>query len=177
VLQAAWAQLLMRMTGQPDVAFGTAVSGRPTDLPGAESIVGLMINTVPVRANINSATTIGDLLEQLQGSYTDTLEHQYLGLNEIHRVTGHDQLFDTMFVYENYPIDTAALSGVQDLTITGFTNREYNHYPLSVQAVPGHELGLRVEYDTDVFDKASIETLLERLRRVLVAMTEDAGDE
>jgi glycopeptidolipid biosynthesis protein len=177
VLQAAWAQVLMRMTGQPDVAFGTAVSGRPTDLPGAESIVGLMINTVPVRANITAATTIADLLEQLQSSHTDTLEHQYLGLNEIHRITGHDQLFDTMFVYENYPIDTAALSGVQDLTITGFTNREYNHYPLSVQAVPGHELGLRVEYDTDVFDKASIETLVERLRRVLVAMTEDAGDE
>jgi glycopeptidolipid biosynthesis protein len=177
VLQAAWAQVLMRMTGQPDVAFGTAVSGRPTDLPGAESIVGLMINTVPIRANITAATTIADLLEQLQKSYTDTLEHQYLGLNEIHRATGHDQLFDTMFVYENYPIDTAALSGVQDLTITGFTNREYNHYPLSVQAVPGHELGLRVEYDTDVFDKASIETLVERLRRVLVAMTEDAGDE
>ncbi|GKU48010.1 non-ribosomal peptide synthetase [Mycobacterium montefiorense] len=177
VLQAAWAQLLMRMTGQPDVAFGTAVSGRPTDLPGAESIVGLMINTVPIRANLNSATTIGDLLDQLQNSYTDTLEHQYLGLNEIHRITGHDQLFDTMFVYENYPIDAAALSGVQDLTITRFTNREYNHYPLSVQAVPGHELGLRVEYDTDVFDKASIETLLERLRRVLVAMTDDAGDE
>ncbi|MEE3063103.1 MAG: amino acid adenylation domain-containing protein [Actinomycetota bacterium] len=177
VLQAAWAQLLMRMTGQPDVAFGTAVSGRPTDLPGAESIVGLMINTVPIRANINSASTIGDLLDQLQSSYTETLEHQYLGLNEIHRITGHDQLFDTMFVYENYPIDTAALSGVQDLTITKFTNREYNHYPLSVQAVPGHELGLRVEYDTDVFDKASIETLVERLRRVLVAMTDDSGDE
>jgi glycopeptidolipid biosynthesis protein len=177
VLQAAWAQLLMRMTGQPDVAFGTAVSGRPTDLPGAESIVGLMINTVPIRANINSATTIGDLLEQLQSSYTETLEHQYLGLNEIHRITGHDQLFDTMFVYENYPIDTAALSGVQDLTITRFTNREYNHYPLSVQAVPGHELSLRVEYDTDVFDKSGIDTLLERLRRVLVAMTDDAGDE
>ncbi|MEC4763875.1 amino acid adenylation domain-containing protein [Mycobacterium sherrisii] len=177
VLQAAWAQLLMRMTGQPDVAFGTAVSGRPTDLPGAESIVGLMINTVPVRANITAATTVGDLLEQLQGSYTETLEHQYLGLNEIHRITGHDQLFDTMFVYENYPIDTAALSGVQDMTITKFTNREFNHYPLSVQAVPGHELVLRVEYDTDVFDKASIETLVERLRRVLVAMTDDAGDE
>ncbi|CDO88384.1 non-ribosomal peptide synthetase [Mycobacterium triplex] len=177
VLQAAWAQLLMRMTGQADVAFGTAVSGRPTDLHGAESIVGLMINTVPIRANLNSAETIGDLLDQLQSSYTDTLEHQYLGLNEIHRITGHDQLFDTMFVYENYPIDTAALSGVQDLTVTKFTNREYNHYPLSVQAVPGHELGLRVEYDTDVFDKASIETLVERLRRVLVAMTDDAGDE
>ncbi len=59
------------------------------------------------------------------------------------------------------------------MAITEFTTREYNHYPLAVQAVPGHELGLRVEYDTDVFDAASIEALIERLQRVLVAMTAD----
>ena len=76
-------------------------------------------------------------------------------------------------MYENYPIDTAALSGVHELAITEFTIREYTHYPLTVQAVPGHELGLRVEFDTDVFDAASIETLIERLKRVLVAMTAD----
>ena len=76
-------------------------------------------------------------------------------------------------MYENYPIDTAALFGVDGLAITEFTSREYNHYPLAVQALPGHELGLRVEFDTDVFDADSIETLIERLRRVLVAMTAD----
>ena len=76
-------------------------------------------------------------------------------------------------MYENYPIDTAALSGVDGLAITEFTSREYNHYPLTVQAMPGAELGLRVEFDTDVFDAASIETLIERLQRVLVAMTAD----
>nr|WP_234796556.1 condensation domain-containing protein [Mycolicibacterium porcinum] len=95
----------------------------------------------------------------------------------MHRATGHDQLFDTVFVYENYPIDTAALSGVDDLTITGFTNREYNHYPLSVQAVPGHELGLRVEFDSDVFDSARIRRLVERFRRVLDAMTADRREQ
>jgi hypothetical protein len=58
-----------------------------------------------------------------------------------------------------------------------FTAREYNHYPLSVQARPGHELGLRVEFDTDVFDAAGIEALIERLRRVLVAMTADSGQQ
>ncbi|WP_225337053.1 hypothetical protein, partial [Mycobacterium intracellulare] len=84
--------------------------------------------------------------DQLQTAYTKTLDHQHLALNEIHRVAGHDQLFDTMFVYENYPIATAALSPVDELNINGFTNREYNHYPLSVQAMPGHELILRVEF-------------------------------
>lgn len=111
--------------------------------------------------------------ESTAGRYTDTLDHQHLALNEIHRATGHDQLFDTVFVYENYPIDTAALLGVQELSITDFTNREYNHYPLSVQAVPGHELGLRVEYDTNVFDRQRIKRLVNRLQRVLVAMTAD----
>ncbi|WP_231999649.1 condensation domain-containing protein, partial [Mycobacterium sp. 1245852.3] len=95
VLQAAWAQLLMWQTGQRDVAFGTAVSGRPADLPGAESMVGLLINTVPVRARVTAASTVADLLGQLQRAHNDTLEHQHLALNEIHRITGHDQLFDS----------------------------------------------------------------------------------
>ena len=173
VLQGAFAQLLCWLTGQHDVAFGTAVSGRPADLAGAESMVGLLINTVPVRATITAATTTADLLEQLQSAHNDTLEHQHLALNEIHRATGHDQLFDTLFVYENYPVDTAALSGDHELAITEVTSRESNHYPLTVQALPGHELGIRVEYDTDVFDAASIEALIGRLERVLVAMTAD----
>ena len=173
VLQAAWAQLLMWLTGQHDVAFGTAVSGRPAEVTGAESMVGLLINTVPVRAHITPATTTADLLNQLQRAHNDTLEHQHLALTEIHRVTGHDQLFDTLFVYENYPIDTAALAGTDELAITEITTREYNHYPLTLQATPGTELGLRVEFDTNVFDPASIQTLIGRLQRALAAMTAD----
>ncbi|MCA2285989.1 non-ribosomal peptide synthetase, partial [Mycobacterium avium] len=173
VLQAAWAQLLMMLTGQHDVAFGTAVSGRPAELPGAESMVGLLINTVPVRARAAAATTIADLLDQLQCAHNDTVEHQHLGLNEIHRVTGQDQLFDTLLVYENYPIDTAALSAADDLTATEFSCHDYNHYPLSLQVVPGDELGLRLEFDTDVFDPAAIDTLADRLRRLLAAMPAD----
>ena len=70
-------------------------------------MVGLLINTVPVRASITATTTTADLLEQLQTAHNDLLEHQHLALIDIHRVTGHEQLFDTLFVYENYPIDTA----------------------------------------------------------------------
>ncbi len=173
VLQGGFAQLLMWLTGQHDVAFGTAVSQRPAELVGAESMVGLFINTVPVRANITPATTTADLLNQLQGTYNDTLDHQHLALNEIHRITGQDKLFDTLFVYQNFPIDTATVSGDDELSITEFTGSEFNHYPLTVQAQPGPQLNLRVEYDTDVFDAASIETLIGRLERVLVGMAAD----
>ena len=171
VLQAAWAQVLMWLTGHHDVVFGTAVSGRPAEVAGAESMVGLLINTVPVRAHITPATTTADLLDQLHSAHNDTLDHQHLALSEIHRVTGHDHLFDTLFVYENYPVDTAALFGTNGLAITEITSREYNHYPLAMVVRPGHELGLRVEFDTEVFDAASIEKLIKRFKRVLVAMT------
>jgi len=128
---------------------------------------------VPVRASITPATTVADLLEQLQTAHNDTLEHEHLALRDIHRVTGHDQLFDTLFVYENYPLDTGTPLGDDGLAITEFSNREYNHYPLAVQATPGVELSLRVEYDTDVFNAARIDALIDRLQRVLVVMTAD----
>jgi non-ribosomal peptide synthetase component F len=173
VLQGAFAQLLMSLTGQRDVAFGTVVSGRPAEVVGAESMVGLLINTVPVRARITAATTTADLLDQLQSAHNHTLEHQHLALTEIHRVTAHQRLFDTVFVYENYPIDATALSGIDGLAITELTNRDYYHYPLTIQAVPGRELDLRVQYRTDVFDAADIDTLMLRIKQVLVAMTTD----
>ncbi|HEX2212627.1 MAG TPA: amino acid adenylation domain-containing protein, partial [Mycobacterium sp.] len=171
VLQSAYAQLLMGLTGHHDVAFGTAVSGRPTDVTGADSMVGLMINTVPVRANATATTTIAELIDQLQHAHNETLEHQHLSLAEMHRLTGQDQLFDTLFAYENYPLGAATSGSDHELAVTGFTSREQNHYPLTVQAIPGHELSLRIEYDTDVFDVDGIERLVQRFERILVAMT------
>ena len=173
VLQGAYAQLLCGLTGQRDVTFGTTVSGRPAEVPGAEAMVGLLINTVPVRAAVSAATSTADLLAQLHRAHNQTLDHQHLALSEIHRLTGHEQLFDTLFVYENYPLDTTAPLGVDGLAITEVTTREYNHYPLAIQALPGTELGLRAEYDTDVFTAADIEALFARLTALLAAMTAD----
>ncbi|WP_459962768.1 amino acid adenylation domain-containing protein, partial [Mycobacterium avium] len=174
VLQAAWAQLLVWQTGQHDVAFGTTVSGRPAEVPGADSMVGLMINTVPVRARISAATTTTDLLAQLQRGHADTLDHQHLALSEIHRIAGQDKLFDTLFGYENYPLDTSALAVDHELTISDVNLFERNHYPLTMQAaLSGDRLGLRVEYDAGIFDAATIEALSRRLERVLIAMTAD----
>ncbi|HEX2214946.1 MAG TPA: amino acid adenylation domain-containing protein, partial [Mycobacterium sp.] len=180
VLQAAWAMLLTTVTGKHDVVFGTPRSRLgQLEVTDAESMVGLLINTVPVRANITAATTAIDLLEQLQSAHIDTLDHQHLALNEIHRATGHEVLFDTLFVYENYPIEVGrpfdgenAADG-DGLTIAEFDNREYNHYPLTVEALPGRELGLKVEYDTEVFTAADIGTLTDRLSRLFAAMAAD----
>ncbi len=138
-------------------------------------MVGLLINTVPVRAIVGAAMSTVDLLGRLQGAHVATLEHQHLALAEIHRACGQERLFDTLFVYENYPVDTAVLAGAGELVIGEVTSRESTHYPLTVVAGPGVELGLRVEFDTEVFDGAGIEALIGRLQRVLVAMTADPG--
>src|ERR1700741_1642319 len=136
-------------------------------------MVGLLINTVSVRVRTAPTTTIVELLEQLQSAHNDTVEYDHLALSDIHRITGLDQLFDTVFVFENYPVDTAALASAGELTITEFTARDYYHYPLTIQAAPGRELVLRVQYRTDVFDVAGVEALMERFMRLLVAMTAD----
>ncbi|MDI3315859.1 MAG: amino acid adenylation domain-containing protein, partial [Mycobacterium sp.] len=175
VLQGGFAQLLCWLTGQHDVVFGTTVSGRPAEVAGAESLVGLLINTVPVRARLTATTTVAGLLDQLHRTHHSTVEHQHLALPEIHRISGLDVLFDTLFVYENYPIDPAVFPGEQGLAITGFRVHESTHYPLAVVAQPGSELGFRIEYDTDVFDRASIEALITRLQRVLAGMLTDPG--
>ena len=174
VLQAGWAQILCGLTGQHDVAFGTTVAGRPPELAGVESMVGLFINTVPVRATLSPDTTTARLLAQLQNARNDTLEHQHLALSDIHRITGHDILFDTLFVYENYPGDTTPLSPAE-FTVTDITGREFSHYPLTLLALPGPQLGLRVEFRTDVFDPARINALIDRLTRLLEAMCADAA--
>ncbi|WP_406816722.1 amino acid adenylation domain-containing protein [Mycobacterium sp. M23085] len=173
VLRAGWAQLLMSLTGQRDIVFGAAVSGRSADVPGLESMVGLLINTVPVRAQATADTTIADLLGQLHNAYQRTLDHEHLALTDIHRVTGHDQLFDTLFVYENYPLGAAASMELGELAITGLTGHESTHYPLTLQATPGPELALRIEYDSDAFDAESVAALADRLDRILTAMTAD----
>jgi Phosphopantetheine attachment site/Condensation domain len=96
-----------------------------------------------------------------------------LGLTEIHHISGQPRLFDTVLVYENYPTDPATFSGADGLAITALTNRDYYHYPLTIQAVPGRELDLRVQYRTDIFDEAAIDTVIDRLKQVLSAMTTD----
>ncbi|WP_156749679.1 non-ribosomal peptide synthetase, partial [Mycobacterium sp. E1747] len=173
VLRAGWAQLLVSLTGQHDVVFGATVSGRAADIVGIESMVGLLINTVPVRARVSAATTVADLLDQLHRAYQQTLDHEHLALNEIHRVTGHDQLFDTLFVFENYPLDAAASMKLGELAITDFTSHESTHYPLTLQATPGSELGLAIEYDCDAFDPETVAALADRLERILSTMPAD----
>nr|UUG66814.1 Lyd4 [Streptomyces sp.] len=175
VLQAAWARLLTALTGGQDVVFGTTVSGRPADLPGSESAVGMFINTIPVRARMTSGTTAADLIGTLRDDYHDGLDHHFLALADIQRAAGHQRLFDTIFVYENYPLEASGGQLDSDgLGIRITSSREFTHYPIALQAWPGRRIRLRLEYRTDVFDEKAAERILAWLETLVTAMAADA---
>ncbi|MEV6103062.1 condensation domain-containing protein, partial [Nocardia sp. NPDC051981] len=176
VLQGTWGVLLSRMTGRDDVVFGTVVSGRPAQLPGVESMIGLFINPIPIRLRPESSVSVSALLEQLQQDRIRVLDHQYLGLSDICRMTGNNELFDTLLVFENYPLDPDLLSlPGTDLTITGVSAQDSTHYPLDITVVPGSRMRLRLGFRSDVFDRSTVESLVARWVRVLEAVAADPG--
>lgn len=134
-------------------------------------MVGLLINTVPVRAQLGAGTSVGEVLAQLDRDRIETLDHQHLGLMELHRLTGHDRLFDTVVVYENYPVEAAAELTAEGLSIGEANVRDYYHYPLVVQVIPGQRLRLLVQYNSEVFGAAAIESIMSRLQHVLNAIS------
>uniref|UniRef100_UPI001C30D592 condensation domain-containing protein n=1 Tax=Streptomyces sp. GbtcB6 TaxID=2824751 RepID=UPI001C30D592 len=175
VVQAAWAMVLARLAGRQDVVFGTTVAGRPTDLPGADSLVGLFINTLPVRVELAGGSTVAELLSTLQARQVSLLGHQHLGLTEIRQLAGPGAEFDTLVVYENYPRSAAAEpDGPDALTIRldGRT-RDASHYPLGLIVAPGERMELQLDHRTDLFDRADAERVLAMLQRVLEGFAAD----
>ncbi|MBD1924288.1 amino acid adenylation domain-containing protein [Microcoleus sp. FACHB-831] len=173
LVQAAWALLLSRYSGENDVVFGTAVSGRPPSLIGSDAMVGLFINTLPVRVKIGASDTLLSWLKQLQAQQVDARQYEYTPLAEIQRwseVAGGMPLFESLIVFENYPLDAAVQQINQDLQIKDVISFEKTNYPLTVMAVPGAELSLKMLYDTQRFDAATIQRILGHLQTLLAGM-------
>ena len=173
LVQTAWALLLGHLTGREDVVFGATVSGRPPELPGVESMIGLFINTVPVRIRLDPAETLADLLTRVQDEQSALMEHQYLGLAEVQRAAGIGELFDTLTVFESYPSEEG--DPVPGLRVSEGTDSDATHYPLVLVAEPGERFALELRYRDDVFDEAAARTLLGRLTRTLTAMARTPG--
>ena len=175
LLQGAWAILLSKLTGRHDVVFGAAVNGRPADLTGSDDMVGLFINTLPTRALCRPDRSVGDVVTDLQNRQITLLDHHYYGLADIQRGTGLPALFDTIVVFENYPVDR---EGIVDANASaGFTIdaiRPYagSHYPLTLNSSDPY-LRLSLDHRTDLFDRDAAETIAARLVRVLDRMLED----
>ncbi|WP_341528546.1 amino acid adenylation domain-containing protein [Nostoc sp. UHCC 0302] len=170
LVQAAWALLLSRYSGEPDVVFGATVSGRPHSLSGVESIVGLFINTLPVRVKIPETTDLLPWLVQLQQEHIEREQYSYTSLVDIQgasEIPRNQPLFESIVVFENYPVNVTlqALPGnlrIGDRQALGETN-----YPLTVVAIPNDELVIKINYDRDRFNADTIDRMIGHLLTLL----------
>ncbi len=175
LLQGAWAILLSKLTGRHDVVVGAAVNGRPADLPGAEEMVGLFINTLPVRVFCPPERSVGEVVTELQTRQTALLDHHYYGLADIQRGAGLPVLFDTIVVFENYPIDREGITDANDaagLRIDAIRPFAGSHYPLTLNASDPN-LRLSLDYQDNIYDHAAAQTIAARLVRVLEQLAAD----
>ncbi|MGW7276664.1 non-ribosomal peptide synthetase, partial [Streptomyces sp. NPDC054864] len=139
-----------------------------------ESMVGLFINTIPIHTTLPPNQPLTTTLNQLQKEQADLLPHHHLGLAGIQRLTGLDDLFDTVVVFENYPVDLDdAAELVDPVRLVNEPGTNGNHYPLTLAVVPGDVLRFRLDYRADLFDQATIEAMAAQLVRILEAFTGD----
>src|SRR5262249_14845573 len=166
--QAAWGILLGRLSRRDDVVFGVTVAGRPSEIAGIETMVGLFINTLPLRIKLPPTKSLLELLKEVQDRQSSLMAHQHLGLAEIQQLVGLGELFDTLVVFENYPIGGSSLSSAGGgVRLCHASGRDATHYPLSVMVAPGERLELRLDYRPDLFDRESVAALAARLVRLL----------
>ncbi|BAZ09547.1 amino acid adenylation domain-containing protein [Calothrix sp. NIES-4071] len=173
LVQGAWALLLSRYSGESDVVFGATVSGRPPNLPGVDSMVGLLINTLPIRVKVTALTELLPWLKHLQTQAFEQEQYAYYSLAEIQRladVSSEIALFESLLVFENYPLDSAEQENKKTLEISHLRCFERTNYPLTVVVNPQSELSGRIVYDMNRFDSETIARMIEHFQILLEAM-------
>ena len=173
VVQGAWALLLSHYSGEDDVVFGATVSGRSAGLNGMDEMVGLFINTVPVRARRSSDMRLLDLLNRLQQQQAERLPYEHSPLVQVQRwsqVPPGEALFTSLLVVENYPVDAALQQGEATLVIDEVRSLESETYPLLLEVVPGSEISLRIAYSAHVFEASTISRMLGQIQGLLEGM-------
>ncbi|CAE6968503.1 D-alanine--D-alanyl carrier protein ligase [Paraburkholderia domus] len=174
VLQGVWGLTLGLLLNRTDVCFGVVSSGRQVPVSGIEDMLGAVIATTPVRLSLPATRIVLDLLQCLQRDVAQLMAHQHLSLIDIHRHLGVTVLFDTLFTYENYPVEPPPPArSAEDLPLTAVSGHNSNHYPLSVAALPGPALGLRFHYNASLFGASDVRRHADAFVRLLEQVTRD----
>ncbi|HIE5306710.1 TPA: non-ribosomal peptide synthase/polyketide synthase [Pseudomonas aeruginosa] len=176
LVQAAWSLLLQRYTGQDTVVFGATVAGRPAELAGIERQIGLFINTLPVVATPQPGMRLTDWLQEVQARSLALREQEHTPLFEIQRWAGlGEALFDSLLVFENYPVAEALEKGSPGGVRFGpVSNHEQTNYPLTVALGVGDSLSLQYSYDRQAFSDAAVEQLDRHLVNLLEGFVDNA---
>jgi amino acid adenylation domain-containing protein len=176
--QCAWALLLSRYSDRDDVVFGITVSGRPVSLPGAESIIGPFLNTLPLRVRLSKDGTVISLLKKLQEQTADLRQYEYSPLVRVQGfsgVPGGVPLFESIYVFQSAPASLAGLERARDgrLAIREVQTVQRSNYPLNLVVTPGEQLTLESIFDTAAFTPRAIGQMHEHVCNLLRAMVAD----
>ncbi|GCF10241.1 non-ribosomal peptide synthetase [Dictyobacter arantiisoli] len=166
LFQGAWSILLARYSHQRDVLFGNVVSGRPPTLAGVEQMVGLFINTVPVRIQIPDQLNAIDWLHQVQAQQAEQHQYEVSSLIEIQgwsEIPRNRPFFESLLAFENYPLDVTSLGQQSELTITEVSLAEQTNYPLALMVTGTSELTLQITYDHQRFATDAMQRLMDHL--------------
>ncbi len=169
IIQAAWSLLLSKYNSENDILFGVTVSGRSADLEGIENIVGLFINTIPLRVKIENKKII-DWLKNIQVTFSEVLQYEHTPLVDIHKwseIPGTEEMFKSILVVENYPVDESIQKAESELQIENLKTIEKTNYPLTLVASPGKTIAFDLAYQTEHFDKETILRLLEQMEIII----------
>ena len=173
LMQGVWALILGSITGREDVVFGTPISGRFAQVVDIEQHVGLLTNTIPVRAKLRPDQTLFSQLTQMQHAQIGVLENDVLGLSEIQQLAGGESLFDTMLSVENFPKEAQWVGETyHHWRLEQIKNRGYTHFPMTVFVVPGDELQIMVAYRNRKYSPQRIAGQVEWLLEQLVSYPE-----
>ncbi|HEX8852042.1 MAG TPA: amino acid adenylation domain-containing protein, partial [Pyrinomonadaceae bacterium] len=169
-VQGAWALLLGRYSGERDVVFGVTVAGRPAELVGVESMVGLFINTLPFRVKVDGGQELLTWLKELQEQQVELRQYEYSPLVQVQGWSDAPRslpLFESLLVFENYPVEASFRQQLEQLSVTNIHKVEMTNYPLTLLAVPGAQLLLRFSYDRRRFNAPTVERMLGHLQTAL----------
>ncbi|MCP5003307.1 MAG: amino acid adenylation domain-containing protein, partial [Planctomycetes bacterium] len=178
LVQGAWAALLSRYSGESDVVFGVTMSGRQVPVAGIDRMLGLFINTIPLRVKLESNELDHDLLGELQTiqeNQQQNNQYAYAALADIQdwsEVPNGISLFDTIIVFENYPVDEKLQDdqNTGSLQLTDLQAIEYTNYPVTLSVMTGEKLHFTLSYDSVCFTQESMERMLDHLRVLLKGM-------
>lgn len=171
LIQGAWGLLLSRYSGRRDVVFGSTVSGRPAELPGIESMIGMFINNLPIRVEVPPRATALDWSRTLREQAAGLRDYEFCSPVQIRKwsgVAGGQRLYESLLLVQNYPIPRSLGIEVQDEVAVGpMQSRLETSYPLTLVVIPVDRLRLEMVYDAERFDAASIHRLLVHLEVLL----------
>ncbi|WP_189594919.1 condensation domain-containing protein [Nocardia cerradoensis] len=174
VVRAAWGLVVAQETGRDDIVFGAVVSGRPAALPGVAAMVGSFRAVVPVRLRGASSGTVTELLTRLQAEQSALSESCCLGLRDIEDAAGVAGMFDSLVVFESFPVDREVLDrlAVDGVGVTGFAVADDLDYPLTVVVVRDNQLRVTLKYACDVFGESAAGAFSQRLAALVARFVE-----